>query len=97
MAKRLLGSQLFVSRLSFYTTPKDLQRLFSPFGAITEARLVVDPRTQRPKGFGFVTFESDVDAQNALKAMNGKIIDGRLIFVEVAKTITPEQGDDNIK
>lgn len=73
MAKRLLGSQLFVSRLSFYTTHKDLKRLFSPFGEITEARLVVDPRTQRPKGFGFVTFESDVDAQNALKAMNGKV------------------------
>ncbi|KAI3514184.1 hypothetical protein L1887_12503 [Cichorium endivia] len=94
MAKRLLGSQLFVSRLSFYTTLKDLKRLFSPFGAITEARLVVDSRTQRPKGFGFVTFESDVDAQNALKAMNGKIVDGRLIFVEVAKTETPRDDDD---
>ncbi|KAI3782359.1 hypothetical protein L2E82_12404 [Cichorium intybus] len=94
MAKRLIGSQLFVSRLSFYTTLKDLKRLFSPFGAITEARLVVDSRTQRPKGFGFVTFESDVDAQNALKAMNGKIVDGRLIFVEVAKTQTPRDDDD---
>ncbi|PWA70708.1 RNA-binding (RRM/RBD/RNP motifs) family protein [Artemisia annua] len=72
MANRLLNSQLFISRLSFYTTNNELKRLFSPFGQITEARLVVDPRTQRPKGFGFVTFESDVDAQNALKAMNGK-------------------------
>ncbi|KAK9055385.1 hypothetical protein SSX86_026468 [Deinandra increscens subsp. villosa] len=97
MAKRLLGSQLFVSRLSFYTTNKDLKRLFSPFGAITEARLVVDPRTQRPKGFGFVTFESDADAQSALRAMNGKIIDGRLIFVEVAKTITPQEGNHSTK
>ncbi|XP_024966407.1 cold-inducible RNA-binding protein-like isoform X2 [Cynara cardunculus var. scolymus] len=80
MAKRLLGSQLFVSRLSFYTTHKDLKRLFSPFGEITEARLVTDPRTQRPKGFGFVTFESDVDAQNALKAMNGKIDGGGILM-----------------
>ncbi|XP_076927088.1 small RNA-binding protein 11, chloroplastic-like [Bidens hawaiensis] len=97
MAKRLVGSQLFVSGLSFYTTPKDLKRLCSPFGPITEARLVVDPRTQRPKGFGFVTFESQVDAHNALKVINGKIIDGRLIFVEVAKPVTPKEGADTTK
>ncbi|KAL4589295.1 hypothetical protein LXL04_002201 [Taraxacum kok-saghyz] len=95
MAKRLLGSQLFVSRLSFYTTHNDLKRMFSPFGAITEARLVVDSRTHRPKGFGFVTFKSDVDAQNALKAMNGRIVDGNLIFVEVAKT--NKDDDDNLR
>ncbi|XP_050276237.1 organelle RRM domain-containing protein 6, chloroplastic-like [Quercus robur] len=56
------------------------------------ARLVKDPRTQRPKGFGFVTYESEVEAQKALKAMNGRIVDGRLIFVEVAKTEKP--GED---
>lgn len=38
------------------------------------ARLVKDPRTLRPKGFGFVTFESDADACKALKAMNGRVI-----------------------
>nr|GMD24978.1 cold-inducible RNA-binding protein [Ipomoea batatas] len=75
--------------LSFYTTNEELRRLFLPFGDIKEARLVIDHRTQRPKGFGFVTFESETDAQNALKALNGKIINGRLIFVEVAKTTRP--------
>lgn len=37
------------------------------------ARLVRDPKTQRPKGFGFVTFESEVEAQKALKAMDGRV------------------------
>ncbi|XP_021887634.1 small RNA-binding protein 11, chloroplastic [Carica papaya] len=85
MAKRL-GSQLFVSRLSFYITNQQLKQLFSPFGVVTEARLVIDRETRRPKGFGFVTFESEIDAQKALEAMNGRILDGRLIFVEVAET-----------
>ncbi|XP_075634289.1 uncharacterized protein LOC142606822 isoform X2 [Castanea sativa] len=67
-----LNSQLFVSRLSSYTTNEHLKRLFSRFGVVTEARLVKDPRTQRPKGFGFVTYESEVEAQKALKAMNGR-------------------------
>lgn len=38
------------------------------------ARMVVDRITQRPKGFGFVTYKSDVEAQKALKAMNGRVI-----------------------
>ncbi|XP_038707373.1 small RNA-binding protein 11, chloroplastic isoform X1 [Tripterygium wilfordii] len=84
MAKGL-GFELFVSRLSSYTTNQGLKNLFSQFGAVTEARLVKDPKTQRPKGFGFVTFEKETHAQKALKSMNGRIVDGRLIFVEVAK------------
>ncbi|CAK7331616.1 unnamed protein product [Dovyalis caffra] len=71
MANRL-GFQLFVGRLSSYSTNHELKRLFSPFGVVTEARLVVDPRTQKPKGYGFVTFESETDAQKALKTMNGR-------------------------
>ncbi|XP_050212791.1 small RNA-binding protein 11, chloroplastic [Mercurialis annua] len=85
MAKRH-SLQLFVSRLSSYITNQKLEKLFSPFGAVTEARLVVDPKTQKPKGFGFVTFNSESEAQKALKTMNGRIVDGRLIFVEVAKS-----------
>ncbi|CAN6849322.1 unnamed protein product [Brassica oleracea] len=88
MAKRF-ATQLFVSRLSGYTTDQSLRQLFSPFGQIREARLIKDSQTQRPKGFGFVTFESEDDAQKAMKALDGKIVDGRLIFVEAAKEEPP--------
>lgn len=63
-----------------------MKNLFTPFGVVTEVRLVKDPKTLRPKGFGFVRFESELDAQNALRTLNGRIVDGRLIFVEVAQT-----------
>lgn len=33
----------------------------------------MDEKTQRPKGFGFVTYESEVEAHKALKAMNGRV------------------------
>ncbi|KAI5322057.1 hypothetical protein L3X38_031129 [Prunus dulcis] len=90
MAKRL-SSQLFVNRLSSFTNNEQLKRLFSPFGDVTEARMVVDRITQRPKGFGFVTYKSDVEAQKALKAMNGRMVDGRLIFVEFAQNKKQEE------
>ncbi|KAB2028298.1 hypothetical protein ERO13_D05G089400v2 [Gossypium hirsutum] len=83
MAK-ILGTQLFVHRLSFFTNHQELKTLFAPFGVVKEARLIRDPKTQRPKGFGFVTFETEAEAQKALKAMNGRIVRGRLIFVEYA-------------
>ncbi|XP_022155340.1 small RNA-binding protein 11, chloroplastic [Momordica charantia] len=81
-----VGSQVFISRLSSYTTIERLKSLFSVFGAVSEARLVRDPKTHRPKGFGFVTFQSPVEAEKAIRAMNGRIVDGRLIFVEFANT-----------
>ncbi|ONI21504.1 hypothetical protein PRUPE_2G070500 [Prunus persica] len=92
MAKRL-SLQLFVSRLSSFTNNEQLKRLFSPFGDVTDVRMAVDRITQRPKGFDFVTYKSDVEAQKTLKSMNGRaisffpmMVDGRLIFVEVAET-----------
>ncbi|TXG71905.1 hypothetical protein EZV62_000484 [Acer yangbiense] len=94
MVKRL-ASQLFVSRLSSYTTNQELKMLFSPFGLVTQASLVKDPKTQRPKGFGFVSFRLEEEAQKALEAMNGRIVRGRLIFVEVANTGSPENGDSS--
>lgn len=84
MAKSAI-SELFVSRLSFYTTSEELKRLFSPFGVVKQARLIKDPRTQRHKGFGFVKFGSEIEAKNALRAMNGRIVGGQLIFVEFVK------------
>ncbi|KAG6388912.1 hypothetical protein SASPL_150348 [Salvia splendens] len=77
MARRV-SSELFVSRLSFYITTGELEKLFSPFGLIEQVRLVKDPRTQRPKGFGFVKYAREIDAKNALKAMNGRVVNSRI-------------------
>ncbi|KAK6234810.1 hypothetical protein QUC31_018587 [Theobroma cacao] len=94
MAKRL-GCKLFVNKLSFFTTHQDLKTLFSPFGVVKEAKLIRDPKTQRPKGFGFVTFETENEAQKALKAMNGRFVRGRLIFVESANSQNSENDIDS--
>ncbi|CAL9247488.1 unnamed protein product [Arabidopsis halleri] len=89
--------RLVLPGLSAYTTDQSLRQLFSPFGQIKEARLIRDSETQRPKGFGFITFESEDDARKALKSLDGKIVDGRLIFVEVAKNAEEVTTDINSK
>lgn len=82
---RCFSTEIFVSRLSFYTTEEEFKDIFSPFGTVEEARLMRDHQTGRMKGFGFVKYSSQAEAEKAVKAMDGRILRGRLIFVEMAK------------
>ncbi|CAN6439139.1 unnamed protein product [Victoria cruziana] len=88
---RGVASKVFVGGLSFYTTDEMLAGAFSPFGQVIEASIIMDKISERSKGFGFVTFASEGEAEKAIKEMNGKILNGRVIFVDNAKPRTPFQ------
>ena len=62
-----------------------LEELFAQYGTVTEAMLVMDKMTQRPRGFGFVTMGSAEEAQKAIDALNGKNVDGRNLIVNEAR------------
>src|SRR5580765_7226731 len=80
-----MSNKLFVGNLSFNITENDLQDAFAAHGTVTEANLMMDRATGRPRGFGFITMSSDAEAQKALEVMNGKEMDGRALTVNVAK------------
>ena len=80
-----MSNKLFVGNLSFNTTENDLQDAFAAFGTVTEANLMMDRATSRPRGFGFVTMSSPEEAQRAIEGMNGKDLDGRALTVNIAK------------
>ena len=80
-----MSNKLFVGNLSFNTTENDLNDLFAAHGTVTEANLMMDRETGRPRGFGFVTMSSAEEAQKAIEALNGKDVDGRALTVNVAK------------
>ncbi|XP_050383007.1 small RNA-binding protein 11, chloroplastic-like [Argentina anserina] len=82
---RALTTKLFVGGLSFYTTDKGLQEAFSQHGQVVEAQVVSDRVSDRSKGFGFVTFASLDEAHKAVEQMNGKALNGRVIFVDYTK------------
>jgi cold-inducible RNA-binding protein len=80
-----MNTKLFVVNLSFNTTENDLQDAFAAHGTVTEANLMMDRATGRPRGFGFVTMSSPEEAQKAIDALNGTTIDGRDLTVNVAR------------
>jgi RNA recognition motif-containing protein len=81
-----MTKKVFVGNLSFKIRGKELRDLFSEFGDIEDATVVLDKFDKRKsKGFGFVTFINDSDAEKAISAMNEKEIEGRPLTVNEAK------------
>ncbi|TKY44896.1 Glycine-rich RNA-binding protein 4 [Spatholobus suberectus] len=79
------STKLYVSGLSFRTTEESLRNAFKNFGQLVEVKLVMDKLANRPRGFAFLRYATEEESQKAIEGMHGKFLDGRVIFVEVAK------------
>jgi multiple RNA-binding domain-containing protein 1 len=77
-------TRLFVRNLAFETTEEELEEYFSPFGKLTECHIPVDDQ-RRNKGYAFVTFESAVDAIEALNQLDKVDFQGRLLHILQAR------------
>ncbi|KAM7532282.1 hypothetical protein LguiB_035692 [Lonicera macranthoides] len=77
--------KLFVTGLSFYTSEKTLRAAFEGFGELVEVRIIMDKISKRSKGYAFIEYTTEEAASAALTEMNGKIINGWMIVVDVAK------------
>ena len=56
-----------------------LRNAFTPFGEISDCKVVKDPATAKSKGYGFVSFVRKVDAMSAIESMNGQWLGSRSI------------------
>ncbi|KAL1346088.1 hypothetical protein HN51_019766 [Arachis hypogaea] len=79
-------SSVFVSGLNKRTTSERLLQEFSKFGEVVRTRVMID-RTGCSKGYGFVQYATIEEAAKGIENMNGKFLDGWVIFVEYAKSI----------
>ncbi|XP_003739762.1 nucleolysin TIAR-like [Galendromus occidentalis] len=70
---------IFVGDLSPQIETSDLREAFSPFGEISDCRVVKDATTQKSKGYGFVSFTNKQDAENAIHTMDGSWLGSRAI------------------
>jgi RNA recognition motif-containing protein len=76
---------LYVGNLTYNVNESDLEALFTPFGQVQSAQIIVDRDTNRSKGFGFVEMETDAQAQAAIQGLNAREHDGRNLTVNEAK------------
>ncbi len=77
--------KLYIGNLSFNTDEQALESLCSNYGSVSDVAIITDRDTGRSRGFGFVTFDDDAAAQEAIEALNGTEVDGRTLTVNEAK------------
>jgi cold-inducible RNA-binding protein len=83
--RSIVGKKLYVGNLTYNVNESDLEALFTPFGTVQSAQVIIDRETNRSKGFGFVEMGSDAEAQAAIQGLNGRDHDGRNLTVNEAK------------
>lgn len=78
---------IYVGNLSRVLDDEQLNRIFSNFGTVKSASVIVNHETGQSKGFGFVQMGVN-DALLAIQALNGKEIEGKILTVNEAKPRT---------
>jgi len=87
-----MASKLFVGSLPYTVTNDELQNMFAGFGTVVSAVVINDRDTGRSKGFGFVEFSTDEEAEAAIKALHDTEVGGRRIIVNHARPMEKREG-----
>jgi cold-inducible RNA-binding protein len=87
-----MNPRLYIGNLSPSVTENDLRLLFSRAGAVTEVQLMLDPATQKSRGFAFVTMATPELAAAALREFHCYNLGGRYITVTEARLPQERKG-----
>ena len=80
-----MESKLYVGNLSYNVSENELRELFAQAGEIKEVTMILDRDTRRPKGFAFVEFVNQADAEKAIQMFNDYELDNRRLTVNIAR------------
>ncbi|HLK88953.1 MAG TPA: RNA-binding protein [Polyangia bacterium] len=80
-----MGTRLYVGNLPYSVTELDLRELFAALGTVTDAKIITDRETGRPRGFGFIEMATDEEAKKAIDELNGRDVQGRQVAVKEAE------------
>ncbi|XP_041436025.1 ELAV-like protein 2 isoform X3 [Xenopus laevis] len=84
-------ANLYVSGLPKTMTQKELEQLFSQYGRIITSRILVDQVTGVSRGVGFIRFDKRIEAEEAIKGMNGQKPPGATEPITVKFANNPSQ------
>ncbi|MCA9387264.1 RNA-binding protein [Candidatus Dojkabacteria bacterium] len=77
--------KVYVGNLNWSMKSEDLKEVFGVVGTVEDAIVITDRQTGRSKGFGFVTFSTEEEAQAAISEFDGKEVEGRELRVSIAE------------
>ncbi len=80
-----METKLYIGNMSYDTTEDELRTLFSEAGKVEAVDIIKDRDTGRPKGFAFVTMNSQVEAEKAISMFNEKTLNDRPLTVNIAR------------
>ncbi|GAC1391845.1 MAG: RNA-binding protein [Candidatus Saccharimonadales bacterium] len=80
-----MATKLYVGGLAYSVNDQELEEIFKAHGNVTSAVVIKDRDSGQSKGFGFVEFAEEEDANNAIKALNEQEVSGRKIIVNLAR------------
>jgi len=84
--------RIYVGNLNYDVTDDELREIFSEFGEPASTDVIKDKFSGQSKGFGFVDMPDNEQAQEAIKALNGKLVKGRNLTVNEARPKVPRSG-----
>jgi len=87
-----MSKKLFVGNLPFDVNDADLATVLAVAGKVTRANVIINKKSGRSKGYGFVEMETEEMAQEAVKKFEGAPLNERSITVQLA---TPKQVEDS--
>ena len=75
---------IYVGNLSYKLKEDGLKAMFDGFGEVESVKIIMDRFSGKSKGFGFIEMPDNSEADQAIKALNGKFIEGKNIKVNQA-------------
>jgi RNA recognition motif-containing protein len=80
-----MDTKLYVGNLSYSVTEDELRELFAQAGSVTSVAVIKDRDTGQSKGFAFVEFSKQTEAQTAISRFNGHKLGERTLTVNLAR------------
>jgi cold-inducible RNA-binding protein len=84
-------TNIFVGNLDFGITEHQLRELFAAHGVVNAVSIVTDRDTGQPRGFGFVEMEFAHDAEQAIRSLDGSLLNQRALRVNEARPKSEEK------
>ena len=78
-------TNIYVGNLAYSVTSDDLREVFSEYGEVSSANVILDKFSGRSKGFGFVEMPDSSAASAAIEALNEQDLQGRNMRVNEAR------------